>query len=144
MVLTPVPSRSCGSCTACCEVFAIEVLSKPAGVPCQHRTSVGCAIYQVRPQTCAQWFCLWRKIAALPDRLRPDRSGLVFSLDIRSPDDGSTQVCIVGRVMRTPRKASRRDIAAAFAMLAQDGALPVWQVDDRGATLVGVGRTQPD
>lgn len=143
-MLTPVPNRSCGSCTACCDVFAIEELSKPAGVPCQHSTSIGCAIYPIRPQTCARWFCLWRKIAALPDRLRPDRSGVVFSLDVRSPNDGSTQVCIVGRVMRTPRKARRRDMAAAFAMLARDGALPVWRVDGHGATMVAVGRTELD
>lgn len=143
-MLTTVPSRSCGSCTACCDVFAIEVLSKPAGVPCQHSTGGGCAIYSVRPQACARWFCLWRKIAALPERLRPDRSGVLFSLNNHSPTDESEGVCIVGRVMRTPRKTSRRDISAAFAMFARDEALPVWRVDERGATMVGIGPTQPD
>lgn len=142
--MTLVPSRSCGPCTACCDVFAIEVLSKPAGVPCHHITRGGCAIYSARPLTCARWFCLWRKIAAFPERLRPDRSGVVFSLDIRSPTDGAEGVCIVGRIMRTPRKTSRRDISDAFAMLADDGALPVWRVDGRGATMVGVGSTHPD
>lgn len=142
--MTLVPGRACGSCAACCDVFAIEALAKPAGGLCQHSTSVGCAIYPARPQTCAQWFCLWRKVGAFPERLRPDRSGVLFSLENRSPADGSEEVCIVGRITEQPRRASRRDISAAFAMLARDGGLPVWWVDAHGAMIVGGEPTRPD
>jgi hypothetical protein len=76
----------CGTCTACCRVFAITELEKPAGKWCQHcDVGVGCQVYDTRPSTCVEFKCLWllSKDAEpqhhLPDALRPDRCKVVFS-----------------------------------------------------------------
>ena len=53
-------TNHCGTCTACCRVFAIPALNKPAGQWCQHcDIGVGCKIYNSRPQTCVEYECLW-------------------------------------------------------------------------------------
>lgn len=77
----------CGSCTACCRVYAIPTLNKPAGPWCQHcAIGEGCKIYDERPELCADFKCLWLQSRSredrrehLPDELRPDRCKVVFS-----------------------------------------------------------------
>jgi hypothetical protein len=78
----------CGTCTACCNIFAIaELPDKPAGKWCTHcAVGVGCKIYEQRPATCRMFECLWlisQKQAdprnRLPAELRPDKSKVVFS-----------------------------------------------------------------
>ncbi|HRI69256.1 MAG TPA: hypothetical protein PK156_33730 [Polyangium sp.] len=73
--------RSCGTCTACCVLPAIDVLVKPEGKPCQHlrpaRGEQSCARYGTRPRVCAEFYCLWR-MGEFTEESRPDRSGLVF------------------------------------------------------------------
>lgn len=77
----------CGSCTACCRVYAIPALDKPAGKWCQHcAIGNGCRIYEERPALCVDFKCLWLqsqsredKRERLPDELRPDRCKVVFS-----------------------------------------------------------------
>jgi hypothetical protein len=79
-------TNHCGSCTACCRVFAIPQLSKPAGNWCHHcDIGVGCKIYERRPTTCQEFECLWLQARSrddirdhLPEELRPDRSKVVF------------------------------------------------------------------
>lgn len=127
-------ARSCGTCTVCCQALEIAALAKPAGILCRHNTGAGCGIYPTRPSACATWNCLWLKIPALPDALRPDRSGVLFSLDPRSPEAGGSEgACIVGRVVDRERRGPRRSVAAAFAMFVQEGSLPVWRVSGRRA-----------
>ena len=88
-LLGPVlPERSCGDCTACCTVLKVDSpdFRKPAGTPCVHLGSQGCAIHAVRPHVCRTWFCAWRRVAAMPDEARPDRSGLLVALNfVREP-----------------------------------------------------------
>ena len=77
----------CGSCTACCRVFAIPQIEKQAGDWCQHcDVGVGCKIYETRPKICVDFACLWLQSRAqpdarlhMPDALRPDRCKVVFS-----------------------------------------------------------------
>lgn len=76
----------CGSCTACCRVYAIPELKKPAGKWCQHcDIGKGCKIYEARPKLCVDFKCLWLQSQErnpqerLPDELRPDRCKVVFS-----------------------------------------------------------------
>jgi hypothetical protein len=81
-------TNHCGSCTACCKVFAIKEapVTKPAGVWC-HQCNVGkgCKIYDTRPQTCVDFECLWLLSQSRSDaermgpHLRPDRCKVVFS-----------------------------------------------------------------
>ena len=83
----PAPGRECETCIACCKILAINKpeLRKASGVLCPHNTGTGCGIYATRPDICRTWYCLWRRIAALPDHLRPDRCGAVFSVDRHLP-----------------------------------------------------------
>jgi hypothetical protein len=76
----------CGSCTACCRVYAIPQLDppKPAGKWCTHcDIGKGCKVYDNRPTLCVDFQCLWlmsqSKDAPLPAELRPDRCKVVFS-----------------------------------------------------------------
>jgi hypothetical protein len=74
-----VAGRECGDCTACCFEITIEEpeIAKPPRQACVHCRADGCAIHAIRPAICRSWFCAWRRIADLPDHLRPDRSGMM-------------------------------------------------------------------
>lgn len=136
-----VPDRSCGQCTACCRLLEIEALGKPAGILCQHNTGCACTIYPERPEACARWHCLWRRIGALPEDLRPDRSGVIFALEKRSPVEGAqVGACIVGRAVEGEQAFDRWEVIEAFAMFIREGSLPVWRVSDRSATLLHAGQ----
>ncbi len=83
LLLGPVlADRDCGGCTACCVTLKVDTpdLQKPAGTPCPQLCPTGCRINAERPPICRTWFCAWRRIAALPDEARPDRSGLIVSV----------------------------------------------------------------
>jgi len=77
----------CGSCTACCRVFDIAELQKPAGKWCDHcAIGSGCTIYEARPKACVEFECLFllsqkRDDARehLPLSLRPDKCKVVFA-----------------------------------------------------------------
>lgn len=134
------PGRACGGCTVCCRILAIAPLAKPAGVLCRHSTGTACGIYAERPEACARWDCLWRRIGALPDALRPDRSGVVFSLENRAPTaDGPEGACIVGRAVDGAQAFSRWEAVEAFAMFIREGSLPVWKALDDTAILLHPG-----
>ena len=74
-----VEDRECGECTACCTALAVHELQKPNNEPCCH-LGAGCSIYPLRPDSCREWSCLWLQ-GGLTKRCRPDRLGLVLSLD---------------------------------------------------------------
>ncbi|MDG1437670.1 MAG: hypothetical protein P8P98_01740, partial [Emcibacteraceae bacterium] len=76
-----VPSRECGECTACCVELTIEDpdLVKLPGVKCQHlNRKGGCGIYDTRPKTCKNWYCMWRFLPNLDDTWRPDLKGVMI------------------------------------------------------------------
>jgi len=135
-----VLDRSCGSCTLCYRVLEIQALDKPAGLLCRHNTGTGCGIYPDRPDACARWHRLWRRIGARPDALRPGRSGVMFSLDSRSPvADAPDSACIVGRAVHDVKDFDRPDAVEGFAMFLREGSLPVWKASERGAILAHLG-----
>jgi hypothetical protein len=75
--MTPrvVPGRSCGSCSLCCKVVAVEELAKPIGVWCRHcHRQKGCAIYEARPPSCRMFICQWMLAAELGPEWKPDRA----------------------------------------------------------------------
>lgn len=80
-------ARTCGECVACCKVLKIDVpeFHKPEGVLCQHCSSHGCGIYQIRYDVCRGFFCVWRQHADLEDGFRPDRLGILLQA-VREPD----------------------------------------------------------
>ena len=86
MLLGPVlADRACGDCAACCTVLTVDTpdFKKRAGTPCGHLVSRGCGIHAERPHICRTWFCAWRRVATMPEDARPDRSGLLVSLDFQ-------------------------------------------------------------
>jgi hypothetical protein len=79
-----VADRDCRGCTTCCAVCEIEepTLRKPADQLCAHCVAGGCTIYETRPGVCRSFHCIWRRLAALPDELRPDCCGAMVLFDI--------------------------------------------------------------
>jgi hypothetical protein len=82
--------RSCGECRACCVSLGFQAragespFDKPAGEPCPHLMppgAGGCRIYEERPPVCRRFQCGWLQAAHLPEALRPDRCGVLFSLN---------------------------------------------------------------
>ncbi len=74
--------RTCGACTLCCKVLAVDELDKPMGAWCRHcAPGKGCGIYEERPAPCRSFACLWLSDSSVPDDLRPDRSKVVFDSD---------------------------------------------------------------
>ena len=80
-------TNHCGTCTACCRVFNIPEIKKPAGKWCEHcAVGKGCKIYATRPKTCVDYECLWLQSQKRDDprqrlapELRPDRSKIVIT-----------------------------------------------------------------
>lgn len=131
-LLGPVlANRDCGDCTACCAVLDVDTpeLRKPAGVPCVHLTPGGCGIHAVRPRICRSWFCAWRRVAAMPEEARPDRSGLLASVSFsRVPRNCFEGVSISVRVL-PGSDAIGNGMAAAVLDSLCDGLIPVWFSD---------------
>jgi hypothetical protein len=133
-----VAGRACGDCTACCDVLKVDTpdFQKPAGTPCVHLSTCGCAIHAVRPDICRTWFCGWRRIDAMPDAARPDLCGLMVSLDfVREPRNCFEGVSIVVR-SRNGRSAFESDIAEAILDRLCDRWVPVWLNDGSQKVLI--------
>jgi hypothetical protein len=138
-LLGPVmPGRDCGGCAVCCDILKIDTpdLRKPAGISCIHRSAEGCAIHPARPDICRAWFCGWRRIADMPDAARPDRSGLMVSLDfVREPRNCLEGVAIVVRSV-AGREAFASDLAEDILDRLCDRLVPVWLHDGAQKVLV--------
>ena len=84
--------NSCGNCTMCCKLMAVEALHKPVNTRCTHCIpGGGCKIYDRRPQECRGYECLWRfsqhdeDTIPMPLEMRPDHSKCVINAQ---PDGG--------------------------------------------------------
>lgn len=132
LLLGPVlPDRSCGGCTACCVVLTVNTpdLKKPAGTPCPQLTGNGCSIHDVRPHICRTWFCAWRRVAEMPEEARPDRSGLLASVNfVREPRNCLEAVSINVRTLE-PDKAIDSDMARLVLDSLCDRLVAIWFSD---------------
>jgi len=91
--MTSFVKRTCGDCTLCCKVMAIEALAKPANAWCRHcKPGRGCAIYAERPAECESFACLWLVNDLLDERWKPSRSKLVLT----TSEDGIEVRCDPG------------------------------------------------
>jgi hypothetical protein len=81
-------SESCGDCSLCCKLLAIEEIAKPACEWCPsavpRRVGGACTVYEARPETCRAFRCVWLTSqadgdGALPPEMRPDRSHVVMT-----------------------------------------------------------------
>lgn len=132
VLLGPVlTDRVCGDCMACCTVLAVDTpdFRKPAGTPCIHLVSRGCGIHAVRPDICRTWFCAWRRIAGMPEEARPDRSGVLVSLDfVKSPRNCFEGVSILVRML-AGSDAIESGMAQTILDSLCDQLVPVWFSD---------------
>jgi len=72
--------RRCGECRACCLVFPLPVLDKPAGQWCKLLGPGGCTVHDLgQPEVCKQYACYWLEHESLPEECRPDRLGMVVT-----------------------------------------------------------------
>lgn len=123
--------RRCGDCTICCTTLMVDTpdFKKPADVPCVHVGAGGCAIHAVRPTICRTWYCGWRRVAALPEAARPDRSGLLVSVSyVREPRNCLEGVSINVRLLAGSSAIADGRAAAVLDVLCQ-GLTPVWFSD---------------
>lgn len=132
MLLGPVlPDRACGDCTACCTTLTVDTpeFAKPAGTPCMYLTERGCGIHAVRPTICRTWFCVWRRLPDLPQDSRPDRSGLLVSLNyVKQPKNLFEGVSINVRLL--PGSTAIADGMAARVLDGlSDWMIPIWFSD---------------
>lgn len=83
MSLPLLADRECGDCVECCRFIPLSLpqLSKPTGKLCAYCVdSTGCTVHLVRPQTCRDWFCMWR-VVDLSNDWRPDQCGIILRPD---------------------------------------------------------------
>ncbi len=111
-----IEGRVCGECTVCCSALRIEepAIKKMPGVPCRHLLPAGrCGIYSDRPSVCRTWYCGWRRIGALGDDWRPDRSRVLLRVE-EAPFPRKT-ILIMEALDRDP-SALASESAVEFAM----------------------------
>jgi hypothetical protein len=86
-------NKTCGDCTLCCKVMAIEELQKPSSSWCAHcQPGRGCRIYSDRPAECRAFSCLWLINDRLGQHWKPSKSKLVLTMS----DDGIEVRCDPG------------------------------------------------
>lgn len=122
--------RECGECMVCCEHLSINApnLSKPADVLCDNCiVDKGCQIYETRPNVCRTWHCLWRRIPELPLSLRPDKSGVIFSLVVNYESvylfENTYIVCMA---LHNINDLKKPEIKTYIDRFIEEDALPVW------------------
>jgi hypothetical protein len=77
-----VPGRACGSCNLCCKVYDGPYPGKAAGQWCKHCTpGQGCVIHDERPQSCADFFCLWMMVSTFGPEWKPEQARFVMTID---------------------------------------------------------------
>lgn len=71
--------KECGSCTLCCKILGVIELDKPINKWCEHCIkSVGCSIYDERPNSCKDFECGWL-LSNAPLEWRPDKSHMIIT-----------------------------------------------------------------
>jgi len=122
-----VEGRGCGSCIGCCSIYQIRALQKPKYTLCKYCSGSSCAIYDDRPDECRTFYCLWRRIAVMPEHARPDKIGIVFTYEIDSPPPTPFKKrYIIGRAIHDPTVFDKPLARAAVNMFIREGSLPVF------------------
>lgn len=93
MKLPTIPSMlPCDGCTDCCIVTGVREIGKPYYCDCIHIKDSKCNIYESRPDSCAEFHCLWQTgIFGRGTDFRPDNFGLLFDIEEES---GKTWIAI--------------------------------------------------
>ena len=96
--------RSCGDCTVCCTVPAIDTheIQKVTGAACCHLGQGGCAIYDARPRACRAFFCAWIE-GVMPEGWRPGDCG-VLAQAVEVAGRQGMSLMLIADAMRTVRQ----------------------------------------
>lgn len=87
--------RTCGECSACCQVKSVRELGKPSQTACRHLCHAGCGIYDRRPTSCREYTCLWRQgFIEGDDRRRPDKLGALIDIEPFSKVPGTLRLVV--------------------------------------------------
>lgn len=71
--------KTCGTCSICCKIVAVEDLAKPAHQWCIHNVPrKGCGIWGSHPEACKVWQCGWILMPHLDERWKPEKCGFVI------------------------------------------------------------------
>ena len=117
MVNALVAGRECGDCNVCCSYYEITdpLLSKPHNTLCPNWRG-GCTIYDARPKTCSDYYCLWRRTASLDDGWRPDRLGVVIhEKNTEIPEYFAQRVGLAFDICGAPEVIGDRRLVLAIA-----------------------------
>lgn len=109
------PENPCGDCRMCCKTPYIKTeflghpFEKASHSVCSHCDSeVGCSVNYAKPTACRSFRCLWLqsrdKNWIMPDELRPDRCGVIFT----GPEDGDPENLIYLHPNAHDREAHNR------------------------------------
>ena len=78
------PKKTCGVCSLCCKLPAIQELHKHIDTWCNYaRPKCGCSLYTERPQECRAFACLWVADETLDDVWFPARAKMFLAFDDR-------------------------------------------------------------
>ena len=129
--------RPCGECAVCCTAPRIDTpeFKKPEGELCPNCTGAGCAIYETRPPVCRTFNCAWKRIATMPPETRPDRLGVMFTLERHLPARNLFEhLYFVAVAVSDPKSLETPLVRDALFMFAS-GVLPVFVSCDGVKTL---------
>jgi hypothetical protein len=120
--------KACGDCIVCCQVLNIDQpdMLKPAGQMCLHCTGTGCGVYAARPTVCREWECAYKRIASMPPETRPDKLGVLFTIDRQpKPRLPFDRLYFVGRAVKDA-KALYTENTLNVAYMLSNGPLPIY------------------
>ena len=81
--------RTWGDCSECCRLLAIQMEDyfTPQGKWCKYCTKPGCSIYNTSiPKSCKDYFCGWIQNENIPDKYKPNLSGIVLEVLDNNPN----------------------------------------------------------
>ena len=94
---------------------------------CQHCSGSNCTIYEDRPTQCRDFYCLWRRVGTMPDQLRPDRTGVMFTIEGNpQPQNPFEKVFVIARALNSVADFDKPIIREALNVFVSKGDLPVW------------------
>jgi len=130
--------RPCGDCVVCCVTPLIDTpgFHKPEGVVCPNCTGSGCAIYDNRPEVCRTFNCAWKRIASMPPETRPDRLGVMISLERHLPPRNLFEHLYIVAVATGDERALESPLAKDALRMLGEGVLPVFVSAQGTKTLV--------
>ena len=81
--------KACEECSECCRLLAIQMEGyyTPQGHWCKYCTQPGCSIYNTSiPKSCKDYFCGWIQNENIPNKYKPNLSGIVLEVLDNNPN----------------------------------------------------------